>query len=146
MNSEIADKLYEAGCDDALVGCSNGVMIASFDREGDSFEEAVLSAMNDVRGADVGVTGFRLDCRDIVTLANVGRRIGKRRQSISLYALGKRGPGGFPAPEIHAKAPLYSWADVAGWLRRNNLLSEEAAQDADSRRLVGSTLEFAFAR
>jgi hypothetical protein len=146
MNAEIADKLYEAGCDDALVGCSNGVTIASFDREGNSFEEVVLSAMNDIRGAAVGVTGFRLDSRDLVTLADVGRRIGKTRQSISLYARGKLGPGGFPAPEINAKDPLYSWADVAGCLRNNNLLSEEAAHEADSRRLVGSTLEFAFAR
>jgi hypothetical protein len=146
MNAEIADKLYEAGCDDALVGFSNGVMIASFDREGDSFEEAVLSAMNDIRGADVGVTGFRLDSRDLVTLADIGRRIGKTRQSISLYALGRRGPGGFPVPEVNSKDPLYSWANVAGWLRKNNLISEEAAQEAESRRLVGSTLEFAFAR
>jgi hypothetical protein len=51
LTDDIATALYEAGCDDALAGMSNGVVFLDFDREADSFEEAVQSAIADVQSA-----------------------------------------------------------------------------------------------
>ncbi len=38
------EALFEAGCDDATVGRSNGVQYIAFDREAESLAEAVHSA------------------------------------------------------------------------------------------------------
>jgi hypothetical protein len=46
--------LYEAGCDDALIGMRDGVAFADFIREANSFTEAIQSAIRDVERAGVG--------------------------------------------------------------------------------------------
>lgn len=62
---ELVDALYEAGCDDALVGRSGGVQFLDFDREADSIGEAVLSAVADVKSVE-GLMVTRLaDCAPI---------------------------------------------------------------------------------
>ena len=45
-------------------------------------------------------------------------RLGRTRESIRLYSAGKRGPGGFPAPDLVASSGdrFWSWTDVAAWL------------------------------
>ena len=53
---EMADAIYEAGCDDATFGTSNGVHFGTFHREARSFDEAVASATADVERAGVGLT------------------------------------------------------------------------------------------
>jgi hypothetical protein len=50
----VLDTLYEAGCDDALIGMREGTAYAEFCREADSFQQAVLSAVKNVETA-----GFR---------------------------------------------------------------------------------------
>ncbi len=42
---ELVDEVFEAGCDDALVGRVDGIQIADFDREADTLQDAVLSAV-----------------------------------------------------------------------------------------------------
>lgn len=49
---EVVDALFEAGCDDALVGSSEGVQFLDFDREAGSVEEAVRSAVADVESVE----------------------------------------------------------------------------------------------
>lgn len=142
IDDATVDALYEAGCDDSSLGVRSGAFLASFDRESESFEDAVLSAIADIRKANVGATGFRLSNRDLVTLSDVGRRIGKTKQAISNYAKGIRGPGGFPPAAISAKDPLYEWSDVAAWLETNHLMTGDAAREAESRKAVYTALEF----
>ena len=48
LTPEIADALYEAGCDDALVGSRDGVIFADFDREAPSSAEAIISAVRQI--------------------------------------------------------------------------------------------------
>jgi hypothetical protein len=45
------DALYEAGCDDALIAVVNGVVLLDFDREGPSFQQALVSATDAVQAA-----------------------------------------------------------------------------------------------
>ena len=45
QSDELIDGLFEAGCDDALIGQANGIQFADFDREADTLEDAVRSAI-----------------------------------------------------------------------------------------------------
>ncbi|WP_419928953.1 hypothetical protein [Candidatus Poriferisocius sp.] len=59
QSGEVVDALFDAGCDDALVGSSEGVQFLDFNRKAGSIEEAVLSAEADVESAeDLSVTGI----------------------------------------------------------------------------------------
>ncbi len=49
---ETVNALFEAGCDDALVGSSDGNQFLDFDREAVSLEEAVRSAVVDIESVD----------------------------------------------------------------------------------------------
>ena len=42
------DALFEAGCDDATVGRTDGVQCIDFDRKAESLGEAIISAVRDV--------------------------------------------------------------------------------------------------
>ena len=44
----LIDALFEAGCDDATVGRTDGVQYIDFDREAESLGEATISAVRDV--------------------------------------------------------------------------------------------------
>ena len=61
LTEEIADELFEAGCDDGTPGVCNGVFPIDFHREGDSLETAIRSAIADVKSAgyEVGASGNR---------------------------------------------------------------------------------------
>ena len=80
----------------------------------------MISAIEDVEGAGVGLRATRVEPDELVTAGEVASRSGLSREAIRLYALGKRGPGGFPRPvaALQQKSPLYRWSDVAAWLDR----------------------------
>lgn len=62
-NAEL-DRLYEAGCDDASIGCTAGDWFALFSREAPSLAEAIVSAVRDVEAANVeglGIEGVELN-------------------------------------------------------------------------------------
>ena len=58
---ELADRLYEAGCDDATFGTSNGVHFGRFSREAGSLGDAVGSAIRDVERAGLAVARVDVD-------------------------------------------------------------------------------------
>lgn len=64
LSFEEADRLYEAGCDDATFGGSNGVVCGTFHREAGDLEQAIRSAVADVRKA--GFTVARVESADPV--------------------------------------------------------------------------------
>ena len=68
------DALYEAGCDDALFGVRDGAQYGAFDREADSFSEALASAIHDVTSAVAGAQVVRIEPDQLVTLAAIGER------------------------------------------------------------------------
>ncbi len=49
VTEEVLDAIYEAGCDDALLCRIDGCERASFDREAETFADAVFSAMRDLK-------------------------------------------------------------------------------------------------
>lgn len=61
LTTEVEDALFEAGCDDALLGMRNGRAFLDFDREAPTLKDAILSAIADVRKADIGAVVVRVD-------------------------------------------------------------------------------------
>ena len=112
------DSLFEAGCDDATVGCSDGVQYVDFDREADVLDEAILSAVDDLEKLQ-GVHVVRIADAGLVSLADIAVRLDRTRESVRLLVSGARGPGGFPKPvtDPRGRYRLWRWSEVAHWFR-----------------------------
>lgn len=125
----IVDALFEAGCDDATLGSVDGVGYADFVRAGDSFGEAVRSAIQQVESVP-GLKVIRVEPDDLVTMSEIAERMGRTRESVRLLIRGTRGPGGFPAPVSHLKSRsrFWRWSDVAAWASRTDLGARESRQ------------------
>ncbi len=55
LDESLAERLFEAGCDDGTLFSSEGVATVGFAREADSLEDAVRSAVRDVMSTGVRV-------------------------------------------------------------------------------------------
>jgi hypothetical protein len=122
LTDEDMDALLEAGCDDGTFSLErDGTVFGMFDREAETQEDAVLSAIDDVERAGVGARVLRVtEDDDWLTASEIAERVGRTRQSIAQLIRGVRGPGGFPAPVARhgSPNPLWSWAEVATWFER----------------------------
>lgn len=145
LTSEVEDGLFEAGCDDATLSLQYGVLYLEFSRSADSLKEAILSAIQDVRKAGIGADVVRVDECHLVTMAEIGRRIGRSRQLVHQYITGQRGPGGFPAPACNLAhgRPLWQWCAVSYWLVQNDLLRVETWEQARVVEAINTELEMA---
>lgn len=61
INDDQADALFAAGCDDGTPACSNELAWVHFDREANSLEEAIRSAIAQVQSAGLVVSKVELD-------------------------------------------------------------------------------------
>jgi hypothetical protein len=143
LTDDVANALFEAGCDDATPSESGGVVRLGFDREAKTLKDAILSAIRDVKKANIGADVGRVDVEGFVTQSGIARRIGRSRQVVGQYITGKRGPGGFPPPIYHVleKSPLWEWSQVARWLQQNDMLAEEDLHEAQQAAFINSALE-----
>ena len=71
MTVELSDRLFEAGCDDGSPSSSGGVSKIGFDRESATLEEAIRSAVSDVRRAGVDVDHVEIESDDLAALCLV---------------------------------------------------------------------------
>ncbi len=120
QSDDAADALFDAGCDDALVGRSDGTQYLDFDREADVLEDAVLSAIADVESiSDVEV--IRVADAGLVSMADIAVRTGRTRESVRLLVSGDRGPGGFPAPVTDPRGRYRLWrsSEIDRWFVEN---------------------------
>jgi hypothetical protein len=143
LTPKIEDALYEAGCDDATVSMQYGLLYVEFSRKAGSIEEAIFSAIHDIRKAKIGAEALRVDECNLVTASEIARRIDRTRQQVYQYIKGERGPGGFPAPEFHLAegAPLWAWCDVSCWLVQNDILRAEEGWNAEVVAAINNWLE-----
>ncbi len=146
LTREVEDALFEAGCDDATLSRRSGRLVLTFSRTGPSLQDAIVSAIRDVRKAGIGAEVLRVDECGLVTQAEIARRIGHTRQLVFQYVTGARGPGGFPPPVCHItdSAPLWYWCEVAYWLRQNDMVTEHVLQQAQGTALINSVLELQY--
>jgi hypothetical protein len=61
LTSEVVNALFEAGCDDATPVMTGGRLYMGFDRSATTLGEAISSAIEDVRKADIGAKVIRVD-------------------------------------------------------------------------------------
>jgi hypothetical protein len=143
LTSEIEDALFEAGCSDATLSVQYGFVYMEFSRTAPSLKDAILSAIGDVRKAKIGADVLRVDECDLVTPAEIARRISRSRQLVHQYMTGQRGPGGFPAPECNLTdgAPLWTWCAVSYWLWQHDMIRPEELQNAEVVAAINNALE-----
>ena len=82
QDDALIDRLFEAGCNDAAIGRSDGSQYADFDREAASLDEAVLSAVTDVEHVE-GVNVVRVADVGLVSMTDIANRIGSTRERAS---------------------------------------------------------------
>lgn len=61
LTEQIADELFEAGCDDGTPGTCNGLFTIDFHRQADSLETAIHSAVKNVKAAGYEVERVEID-------------------------------------------------------------------------------------
>lgn len=122
---ELEDSFYEAGCDDALVNYRNSAVYLEFDREASSLEEAVISAIKNIRSATVDAEVASIAPENLVSEAEIAKRLNKSRQTVSLWTRGKRRKG-FPLPvmRLSEKSPLWNWNEIVTWLFDNHIIND----------------------
>ncbi len=55
ITDELTKAIYDGGCDDALLGMTEGQLFLDFDREATSLSEAIKSAIKDVESIPLGL-------------------------------------------------------------------------------------------
>lgn len=60
ISEELTNRLFEAGCDDTLLRCCDGIVSLDFDRDAGSLAEAIGSAIRDITAA--GCSPAQISC------------------------------------------------------------------------------------
>lgn len=134
-SDNFADRFFEAGCDDATIMLTRGLIAVCFAREADNYAQAVISAYRDVLKAGAVIERFEPDF--LVSRTEIAKRADLTKAAITNYVGGHRG-GGFPAPcaRITSSSPLWDWVDVATWLHKNGSLNSDVVVNARISRVV----------
>jgi hypothetical protein len=69
VTDEDADKLYEAGCDDASILTRDGITRIQFDRDAPSLDEALASAIQSVERAGFAVARVEIERDEVPQIA-----------------------------------------------------------------------------
>lgn len=116
MEDEVINALYEAGCDDGTFGIVDDVAHVDFHRRAETLLQAIMSAIRDVESVPP-IHVLRVESDDLLTIADMARRLGRTRESVRLLVEGKRGKGGFPEPVLGTgKWRFWRWTEVRAWL------------------------------
>lgn len=144
LGPRVMDALFDAGCDDATPSIRFGRVYLTFAREAPSLKGAVLSAIRDVRRARIGADVLYMDDCNLVSQADIARRIKRTRQQVGQYVSGKRGPGHFPAPvcDLTEGRPLWQWCDVSYWLWENGIVGDDVLDESRLVAAINSVLEY----
>jgi hypothetical protein len=119
---ENLDRLFEAGCDDAVFGTRDGVYTADFEREGETLWEALMSAIGAVENAVPGLEVTRAEPEVLVTASEIAARTGRSRESIRQLFTGMRGSGTFPQPAawLSDRTRLWNWHEVSAFFESDS--------------------------
>ena len=111
----LVERLYEAGCDDALVGLGvPGQLGLEFIREASSAEEAILSALADVTRAIPDAQLIEVG-PDLVGLTEVADLLEMSRQNMRKVML--KNPAEFPVPVHSGSSSIWHLALVLQFLQ-----------------------------
>jgi hypothetical protein len=109
------ERLYEGGCDDALIGVGKGGSISlHFIREAPSAYEAVSSAITDVKTAVPNATLIEAT-PDFVGLTDAAKILGCTRQNIRKLIVTSDPRS--PIPIYEGTPSIWHLAEILTWLR-----------------------------
>lgn len=112
--NDLVERLGEAGCDDAAVGIGQPGRIAlDFTREADSAQQAIISALEDVKRAIPDAQLIEVS-PDLAGLTDIAELIGVTRQNMRKLMVNHART--FPAPIHEGSAALWHLAPVLEWL------------------------------
>ncbi|HEY3599690.1 MAG TPA: DNA-binding protein [Paraburkholderia sp.] len=112
---ELVERLGAAGCDDALVGLGQPGRIAlEFTREAESAEEALVSALANVKTAIPSAKLIEA-APDFVGLTDVAQAVGVTRQNMRKLMITHA--TSFPTPVHEGSATVWHLADILAWLQ-----------------------------
>ncbi len=66
LTEPISDELFQAGCDDGTPDICNGVFSIDFNREANSLEEAIRSAIENVKSAGYEVRRVEIEAATVL--------------------------------------------------------------------------------
>ncbi len=69
LTDDLANRLFEAGCDDGSPGSCDGITTIDFHREADSLEAAIRSAVADVAKAGCQAKGVTIEPEALAAMA-----------------------------------------------------------------------------
>jgi len=144
LEDGLEDALFEANCDDATLSYRKGIAYLDFDREAENLESAIISAIQQVEQTGLDIWVKRVEPSDLVTSAEIARRLDRSRQSVQQLITGSRGNGDFPLPVagVTAKTMLWSWQEVAGWfLKKEKLKDKSIYENATTLKQINESLE-----
>ena len=72
----LVDEVFEAGCHDALVGRADGIQFVDFDREADTLQAAVQTAVAELESI-VGIAVTHVADAGLVSMADIANRSGR---------------------------------------------------------------------
>jgi len=110
--ADLIDRLYEAGCDDALVGSGRkGVIGLSFTRQAASASEAFKTAIRDVKNA-IPHAQLMEAKPDFAGVSDIAETIGCSRQNVlKIFASSEA-----PMPVHSGKTSLWHLSEALQWL------------------------------
>ncbi|MCW8825051.1 MAG: DNA-binding protein [Gammaproteobacteria bacterium] len=119
------DALFEAGCDDALIGIGErGTIGLDFTREAESANEAIQSAVANVQEAIPDAVLLEAS-PDIVGVSDIAELVHCRRQNIQKYIAS----GAFPKPYHLGRSPMWHFLEVATWLAGKQLRTIQLSRE-----------------
>lgn len=118
--ADYLDRLYEAGCDDALIGTGRaGMIVFSFARVSGSAQDAVESAIADIKKTIPEATLVEA-YPDYVGVSDLSGILGHSRQNTRKLLLGSSAPAPLHVgnPSIWHLSEILEWMKGAGLDRR----------------------------
>lgn len=133
---DLEDKLFEAGCDDALVCAYGSTVYLEFCREATSAKAAINSAIRDVRSAGFNI--LSIEEGGCASISEMSLRAGLTRSALNNYLKGQRGSKDFPRPVygLSTKSPQFKWPEVANWLYKHQKVEKSVADVAKAAQQI----------
>ncbi|MFG6535799.1 hypothetical protein [Sulfitobacter sp. CS16] len=135
------DRFIEAGCDDATFVLMRGNGHLCFDREAETYKDAVLSAYEQITSTGASIVRFEPDF--LVSAAEIAARSSMTKQAIGMFSKGERRDG-FPAPtaRVNSASPLWDWVQVSRWMVDHGKLDTQVYHDALISRVINVGSQF----
>ena len=138
----ITNLLVAANCDDSVISSYNKTLYLDFDREAESYEKAIVSAINDIESIE-SLKVMSVDEGYYVSLSDAAELADTTRSALSNYNNGIRGDGEFPTPilRVSNKNPIWRWSDIAIWLGKNGKIEPYLVDNARTVEIINIALQ-----